>query len=254
LSKEPIYPRLKEKASAAARRLGPPSFYRAHKKELERSLRTFSESRVLLRCRSRIDESKLHPAHGIQHGEMVAIEAAAILQIESALVNGPREKTEDLMLCAQIAGLFHDIKRNEQDHTIKGCKEAEKILEDFDLKDRYKRYIAAAIRNHEAFKDVLASEDEEAKLVSDSLYDADKFRWGPDNFTTTLWLIMESSGTPAETLYCIFLEKMKGVGKIKETFRTDTGRRFGPEFIDLGMQIGEEIYREMENLLGGRHI
>lgn len=250
--KDPIYPTLKEKASAVARRIGFPSFYRAHKKELDRSLQIFSESKLLLRCRSYIDESKLHPAHGIQHGEMVAIEAGAILQIESALGNRTREKTEELMLCVQMAGLFHDIKRNEDDHTIKGSREAEKILEDFDLKKQYKRYIAAAIRNHEAFKEVLASEDEEAKLVGDSLYDADKFRWGPDNFTTTLWLIMESTGTPAETLYRNFLDKMKGVGRIKETFRTETGQRFGPEFIDLGIEIGNEIYREMGNLLGSR--
>lgn len=250
LLKEPIYPKLKEKATAVARQIGPPSFYRAHKKELKRSLRSFSGSRVIHRCRSFIDESKLHPAHGIQHGEMVAIEAGAILQIESALGSGLLEKREELVLCVQIAGLFHDIKRNEEDHTSKGGKEAEKILEDFDLDARYKRYIAAAIRNHEAFKEVLASEDEEAKLVSDSLYDADKFRWGPDNFTTTLWLIMESSGIPADTLYRNFLEKMKGVGRIKETFRTETGRRFGPEFIDLGMEIGNEIYREMGSLIG----
>ncbi len=248
--KNSIYPTLKDKASAVARRIGPPSFYRAHKEELKRSLRSFSESEVLLRCRSYIDESKLHPAHGIEHGEMVAIEAGAILQIESALGNRTREKTEELLLCVQIAGLFHDIKRNEEDHTIKGSKEAERILEEFDLKKQYKRYIVAAIRNHEAFKEVLSSEDEEAKLVSDSLYDADKFRWGPDNFTTTLWLIMESTETPAETLYRNFLEKMKGVGRIKETFRTETGQRFGPEFIDLGIEIGNEIYREMGNLLG----
>ncbi len=248
--KNSIYPTLKDKASAVARRIGPPSFYRAHEEDLKRSLRSFSESEVLLRCRSYIDESKLHPAHGIEHCEMVAIEAGAILQIESALGNRTREKTEELLLCVQIAGLFHDIKRSEEDHTIKGSKEAERILEEFDLKKQYKRYIVAAIRNHEAFREVLSSEDEEAKLVSDSLYDADKFRWGPDNFTTTLWLIMESTETPAETLYRNFLEKMKGVGRIKETFRTETGQRFGPEFIDLGIEIGNEIYREMGNLLG----
>ena len=117
------------------------------------------------------------------------------------------------------------------------------------MDERYKRYITAAIRNHEAFREVLSSEDEEAKLISDSLYDADKFRWGPDNFTTTLWLIMECSGTPAEALYRNFLEKMNGVSRIKETFRTKTGKRFGPEFIDLGIEIGNEIYREMGNLL-----
>jgi hypothetical protein len=249
LLRDPIYPALREKASTVARRIGPPSFYHAHKKELERSLLSFSDSEVLVKCRSYLDESKMHPAHGIRHGEMVAIEAGAILQIESSAGDRDQERTEELMLCVQIAGLFHDIKRNEEDHTIKGSIEAEKILEDFDLDERYRRYITAAIRNHEAFKEVLASEDEEAKLISDSLYDADKFRWGPDNFTTTLWLIMESSGTPVEALYRNFLEKIKGVRRIKETFRTETGKRFGPEFIDQGIEIGNEIYHEMGNLL-----
>lgn len=247
--RDPVYPVLREKASNAAMRIGPPSFYRAHKKELEKSLLSLSESEVLVKCRSYLDESKMHPAHGIRHGEMVAIEAGAILRVESSSWGSDQERTDELMLCAQIAGLFHDIKRNEEDHTTKGGIVAGKILEDFDLDARYKRYITAAIRNHEAFKEVLASEDEEAKLISDSLYDADKFRWGPDNFTTTLWLIMESSGTPAEALYSNFLEKMKGVRRIKETFRTETGKRFGPEFIDLGIEIGNEIYREMGNLL-----
>ncbi len=249
LLKDPIYPALKEKAAAVARQIGPPLFYRTHKKELDRSLRSFSESKVILRCRSYLDESKLHPAHGIQHGEMVALEAGAILEIESASILRRPERTEELILCAQIAGLFHDIKRSEEDHTIKGSKETEKILSDFDLDDKYKRYISAAIRNHEAFKEVISSENEEAKLISDSLYDADKFRWGPDNFTTTLWLIMECSRISAKTLYSNFLEKMEGVGKIKNTFRTETGRIFGPEFIDLGINIGNEIYREMGNLL-----
>lgn len=246
--KEPIYPALKEKASAVARQIGPPSFYRAHKRELDRSLRSYSESKVLSRCRSYLDEAKMHPAHGIRHAEMVAIEAGAILEIESAAMMKP-EETEELILCVQIAGLFHDIKRSEEDHTIKGSKETEKILADFDLADKYKRYISAAIRNHEAFKEVMSSENGEAKLVSDSLYDADKFRWGPDNFTTTLWLIVECSRISAKALYHSFLEKMEGVGRIKETFRTETGRKFGPEFIDLGMNIGNEIYREMGNLL-----
>ncbi len=249
MSKDPIYPVLKEKASNVARQIGPPSFYSAHKKELEKSLLSFSESEVLVKCRSYLDESKMHPAHGIKHGEMVAIEAGAILQIESSAGDRDQGRTGELMLCAQIAGLFHDIKRSEEDHTTKGEIETGKILEDFDLDERYKRYIKAAIRNHEAFKEVLSSEDEEAKLISDSLYDADKFRWGPDNFTTTLWLIMECSRIPPEALYRNFLEKMKGIRRIKETFRTETGKRFGPEFIDLGIEIGNEIYREMGNLL-----
>jgi hypothetical protein len=249
--KSAIYPALKKKAAKAARRIGPPSFYRVHKRELDRSHKSFSESELLLRCRAYLDESKMHPAHGIRHCEKVAIEAGAILQIEDARVRRPAVAPDGLVLCAQIAGLFHDIKRSEDNHTLKGSIEAERILGEFEMEERYKRYITAAIRNHEAFREVLASEDDEAKLVSDALYDADKFRWGPDNFTTTLWLIVESADTPAEKLYASFLEKMEGIRRIKETFRTDTGRRYGPEFIDLGIEIGDEIFLEMEKLMRG---
>jgi hypothetical protein len=250
LLKGPIYHILKEKATRAARKIGTPSFYREHQRELDRSAVALAENRVLRKCRTYLDEAAMHPAHGLGHCEKVAIEAGAIVQIESG-GRRPAAAADELIVCAQMAGLFHDIKRNEDNHTIKGSIEAERILGDFAMEQRYKRYVTAAIRNHEAFTEVLASENEEAKLVSDSLYDADKFRWGPDNFTTTLWLIVESADTPAEKLYASFLDKMEGIMRIKETFRTDTGRRYGPEFIDSGIEIGNEIFREMGNLIRG---
>jgi hypothetical protein len=43
----------------------------------------------------------------------------------------------------------------------------------------------------------------------------------------------------------VFKEKMKGIEKIKETFRTGTGSQFGPEIIDQGITIGNAIYAEM---------
>jgi hypothetical protein len=36
---------------------------------------------------------------------------------------------------------------------------------------------------------------------------------------------------------------MSGTVRIIETFRTPTGRQFGPEIIETGMEIGKEIYR-----------
>jgi hypothetical protein len=32
-----------------------------------------------------------------------------------------------------------------------------------------------------------------------------------------------------------------GIRKIRGTFRTDTGKRFGPDFIDRGLLIGERL-------------
>jgi hypothetical protein len=241
-----LYQRLREKAARTAARVGLPSFYTEHGGGLEISTSFFFENKILRTCRSRIDVAKLHPAHGLPHCEKVAIEAGAILLAERT---GKNAGTEELMLCVQIAGLLHDITRAGKDHTITGSIEAGRILEDFEIKERYKRYVAAAIRNHEAFKEVLSSEDESAKLISDALYDADKFRWGPDNFTTTLWLMVEAAGTSSQTLYGSFKEKMTGIRRIKHTFRSETGRRYGPEFIDLGIEIGNEIYSEMERII-----
>ncbi|MGC2064403.1 MAG: hypothetical protein WA610_15645 [Thermodesulfovibrionales bacterium] len=244
-----LYAQLKETALQTACRIGNPLFYERHDKELLISSAFFESSSVISRCLQFLDESKLHPAHGILHCEKVAREAGAILLIER-LERGLEDTDRDaLLLSVQIAGLFHDIRRSEADHPIAGSREAERILRDFDMRDRYKQYIVAAIRNHEAFKKVLSSADEPARLVSDCLYDADKFRWGPDNFTKTLWLITESFNIPLKRLYQDFEEKLEGIGRISETFRTDTGRRYGPEFIEMGLRIGNEIYREMCSIM-----
>jgi hypothetical protein len=42
---------------------------------------------------------------------------------------------------------------------------------------------------------------------------------------------------------------MKGIEKIKETFRTATGKRYGPEFIDQGLAIGNALFDEMTLML-----
>jgi hypothetical protein len=245
------YSELKEKALRASRKAGNPSFYRQHKRELEASLSAYTASSMIRRCRAYLDESKLHPAHGIFHCEKVALEAGAILLIEGAAMGLDASRIDELMLCVQIAGLLHDIKRAEKDHTIAGSREAAEILRDFALEEHCKASIVAAIRNHEAFRQILDSDDASAKLVSDSLYDADKFRWGPDNFTVTLWLLTESKGITVEELYHGFSGQIEVIKKIKKTFRTKTGQKYGPEFIDKGIMIGDEIEDSLRQGLRG---
>lgn len=244
-----LYAQLKETALQTACTIGTPLFYERHEKELLVSSAFFESSSVISRCLQYLDEAKLHPAHGILHCEKVAREAGAILLIERRQRGLEDTDRDAMLLSVQVAGLFHDIRRSEADHPAAGSREAERILRDFDMRDQYKQYIVAAIRNHEAFKKVLSSADEPARLVSDCLYDADKFRWGPDNFTKTLWLITESFNIPLRRLYQDFEEKLEGISRISETFRSETGRKFGPEFIELGLRIGKEIYREMSSMM-----
>jgi hypothetical protein len=245
-----IYSRIRQTAIRTAESLGEPSFYHNHKVELEISRESFKTDMLIKKSLSYIDEASLNAGHGLSHAEAVALDAGTVIQVEGRLQNISSNMIRELVVYVQIAALLHDIKRKEKDHTIAGSNEARRILNDFLIDDSYKRYIVAAIRNHEAFKEVLESEDEKAELISNSLYDADKFRWGPDNFTTTLWLMLDSNDMPVEKLYENFSGNLKYIERVKATFRTQTGKKYGPEFIDMGIIIGQAIYKEMSAIIG----
>ncbi len=247
-----IYSRLRQKAIKTAEILGVPSFYIDHGIELEISRESLKTNMLIKKCRSYMDEVSMDSGHGLSHAEAVALDAGILIQVEGKLLNIDSGLISEMVVYVQIAAMLHDIKRKEKNHTIAGSNEAGRILNDFQIEERYKRYIVAAIRNHEAFKKVLDSEDEIAKLISDSLYDADKFRWGPDNFTTTLWLMLNSADVPVEKLYKKFIESMKYIENIKATFRTHTGKKYGLEFIDMGIKIGQALYKEMSTIIGNQ--
>ncbi len=249
LMAQALYQKLRNTANRVAQSLPRPLFYTRHRDALCRSDDLLRNHDLIRKCHDHLDESQLECAHGICHCEAVARDAGAIV-----LVEGDRRGIDGLdiatvIVAAIIAGLLHDIKRREEDHAVRGSLEAERILKKLSVDERSRSYITYAIRNHEAFKTTCDLHDPAGCMVSDALYDADKFRWGPENFTTTLWLMVDGRDTPPETLHRVFREKMKGIEKIKETFRTETGKRYGPEFIDQGITIGNAIYEEMSILL-----
>lgn len=243
------YQILQEKALELARALPRPLFYEKHAALLRRAEDTLANHGFIRQCRTYLDESQMECAHGLCHCEAVARDAGAIVLLEAMQLKVNPSHTESLFVTAMIAGLLHDIKRREQDHAVRGSIEAEKILTKLGMGFRERQYVADAIRNHEAFQETFDRDDAAGRLISDSLYDADKFRWGPENFSTTLWLMVTERKTPIESLHGTFREKMKGIEKIKDTFRTATGKQYGPEFIDQGITIGNAIYEEMTSLL-----
>lgn len=243
------YQKLRDSAMKLAATLPVPSFYNEHSSFIRRSEEMLKGHELIRQCQAYLDESQLECAHGLCHCEAVARDAGAIVLAQGRLLSISQSEIEPLFIAAIIAGLLHDIKRREQDHAILGSIEADKILSTLGVDERSRSYITYAIRNHEAFKTTCDLDDKAGCMVSDALYDADKFRWGPENFSTTLWIMVTAHNTPLDALHRTFREKMKGIEKIKETFRTDTGKRYGPEFIDQGLVIGNAIYAEMNILL-----
>jgi hypothetical protein len=235
------YRRAIDLSQAIAVEVGAPRFYTEKAQEVALSRELFADepmSTVALRIVAERDAS---PGHGLTHVEKVAVDSGALVIIEEGgKISDARVRR--LVLHAHLAGIFHDICRSEKEHARRGAEEVKKLLPSFSLQESECADIIHAIRNHEAFQPCGNRTDCASQHLSDVLYDADKFRWGPDNFTETLWAMILSRGIPLKTLLPRFLPGLEGIRQIRDSFRTPTGKEFGPDFIDRGLTIGKRLH------------
>jgi hypothetical protein len=237
---------LKEEAKILAQKFTP-RFYSDFAAELSRARDFFFYHPLVFRLREDVlPFLNDRYGHGIEHSKKVSIEASALVIIEGKYL--PFAEQRHLCLLAQMAGLLHDICRLEPDHALKGARFCKKILKNYPLDDRDVAAIALAIKNHEAFKKILPCKDDKSLLLSNVLYDADKFRWGPDNFVTTLWEICNYEEWTIEEIITKFPQGLEKIKLIESTFRTLTGRLYGPEFIHCGLKIGKIIYQKLSQI------
>lgn len=240
---QPIYARLRERARQIVAYLPPPDFYRDHHQAASISRQLLKKDPILIKLRQYLSGNLADNfGHGLEHAIKVTEDAGALMYIEGQAAGYNREKLERRMAVVQCAGLLHDIKRKQKDHARLGAEQAGKILKNYPLKPSEVADVCQAIQNHEAFKENIAIESAEGILVSDCLYDADKFRWGPDNFTHTLWDMISVYNPPLDKFMARYPKGMAGLEKIKTTFRSQTGKKFGPQFIDLGLAIGRKLH------------
>jgi hypothetical protein len=219
-----------------------PQFYKFCKEDLCFAHALFVEDPRVLTCRQYIQKNlRENLGHGVEHAEKVALEAGALVYREGMSLSLTDASHREATILAEIAGLLHDLCRGEKDHSQASARAAQRVLRGFSLPPEKEKLILTAITNHEAFVEPQPLGCVLAQTISDALYDADKFRWGPDNFTVTLWRMLRFTQASIPRLVSRFPKGMKGISRIKDTFRTETGKRYGPEFIALGLQMGEEI-------------
>ena len=237
------YARIRQRARQIVDRYPSPDFYQDYSfaDELSRQYLETNASTEKLQSfvAEHLDDNL---GHGIEHASKVAIDAGTLMIIESRRVGRSEKFIKRRVVIVQCAGLLHDIQRQHEDHAVKGAAFAKQVLEVFPFKSDEVDDICRAIRNHEAFKKSESTGTPEGTLVSDCLYDADKFRWGPDNFTDTVWAMVSFFNIPVAQFVDLYPEGMEKLAKIKHTFRTNTGKKYGPQFIDLGLAIGEELF------------
>ncbi len=239
-----LYARLQARAREIARDMPPPAFYREQAEAVGRSLAVFESAPLVCSLRHDLkgvlDEGY---GHGMRHATRVALDAGALVWIEGARAGIEEGALLRRVEIAHLAGLLHDILRREERHAERGAECAAGLLSGRALRVEEIEDIRVAIRNHEAFQPVVGVDTREGALLSDCLYDADKFRWGPDNFTDTLWEMVASAGLTPEALLARWPLGIESLARIRHTFRTPTGRRYGPQFIDDGIAIGSELHR-----------
>jgi hypothetical protein len=241
---------LKKEAKALAAGQPVPAFYREMESKLTFAREMFFDHPLVIRLQEDVlpflyDEY----AHGVYHSKKVAIEAGAIVLQEGEGENILGDELRDLVLLAQFCGLLHDCCRLEAEHAKRGAETALVILNNFPLSERDKHLITGAIARHEAFKnDEPVTDDVKLKILSGALYDADKFRWGPDNFSTTLWEICDYEDWSTDEIVVKFPKGLDIIKSIEPTFRTSTGKKYGPEMIHQGLAIGTQLYKRLLEL------
>jgi hypothetical protein len=239
-----IYDEMMETSQRIAASFPPPRFYDWCAVELNNSRAIYCQNEFVTRCRTIVSTELTHnPSHRLDHAEKVAIEAGALARAEGERTSLKESATREAAMLAQVAGLLHDMRRGERDHARSSSLAAEAMLCDLDMPQEHRQYIVQAIANHEAFVEPRTIESTIGGLISNVLYDADKFRWGPDNFTVTLWEMLRFSHASVIDLIHRFPDGLAGIARIKGTFRSTTGRIYGPEFIDLGLAIGDKLYQ-----------
>ena len=238
-----IYARLRERARQIVSTFPPPDFYRDESPACEFSKRFLKTDPAMIKLNKFVaDQLDDNFGHGLHHALKVTIDAGALLFIEEQGADYDRSVLKRRIRVVQCAGLLHDIKRKKKEHAKLGAARAREILKDSPLAADEIEDVCRAIHNHEAFKKDMLTTTSKGALVSDCLYDADKFRWGPDNFNHTLWDMISVYNPSLSKFMARYPQGMEGLEKIKATFRTQTGKKYGPQFIDLGLAIGEKLY------------
>jgi hypothetical protein len=241
---DPEYTRAIDLACEIAAEIGIPRFYREREREVSLSRELFDAEPLVASAVTIVEGRGDCLGHGLSHVRKVAVDMGALIVTEEGRFP-PDGRIRRLVFLAHLTGLFHDICRDQRDHAERGADEASKLLASFPIGEDERAGITGAIRNHEAFRPRQVVDGPAARLLSDALYDADKFRWGPDNFTETLWAMIIPRGIPLPELLPRFLTGLDGIANIRESFRTVTGREYGPDFIDRGLAIGRRLHAEL---------
>ncbi len=173
-----IYDKIRKRARQIVSKFPTPDFYQNFSQVNEISRRFYETDSLVAKIKLGVSgKVKNNFGHGLEHATKVSIDAGSLMIIEGRLAGYSDDFVTRRVFLAQIAGLFHDIERKHKDHAEKGAVSTRKALKAYpSFTAQEVEDISKAIQNHEAFKKTVEISSPEGGLISDCLYDADKFR------------------------------------------------------------------------------
>jgi|GEM_PF-781186 len=228
---------LKKQSCRLARQHNLPSFYDDFAEDVSFASDLFFNHPALLKLQ---EESVpfLYDDYmfGIEHSKRLAQDAATLVMAwDSGLDRNTARRTS---LLAAVAAMIRDIEcaGGEAERT-QGS--AYVMLDDCTLSDSEKHLVsrASTCRRRPDASDM--PETSQLRAMSYCLHDAYWFRFGPDIFSTVMWLYCDYSTASLADLIQQFEIGVNDARYASDGFLTEVGRKYGPEILEAGVEQGE---------------
>ncbi len=186
------------------------------------------------------------PGHGVEHSKKVAIDASALV-LKEGVNRFSSASLRNMAFIAQIAGLLHNVCRQDKRQTDKCSDLALILLREKSLTNMDRTIIFDAIAFNEADTEDF-SDAPEAVLVRHALHDADMLRWGYDPLSTSLWELYGTSFVSFKEVEAALDTSVERNTANMDAFLTPTARQFGADLLHFGIHAAQELKKHVATL------
>lgn len=239
---------LKKQSCRLARQQNVPSFYNDFAEETAFSSDLFFNNPALLK----LQEDSVAFFYddfmfGIEHSKRLAQDACTLLL---AWDNGLScQASRRTGLLAQVAAMIRDIECSDGEAgRDKGS--AFNLLDGCPLTPEEKELVRRACTCRSRPDPAEMPEGSQLRALTFSLHDAYWFRFGPDIFSTVMWIYCDYTTLCLGDLVAQFEKGVDAARYASDGFLTAPGRKYGPEILQAGVEQGEIMLRLLREAAG----
>ncbi|MEF2143941.1 MAG: hypothetical protein V3573_00725 [Desulfovibrionaceae bacterium] len=232
---------LKNKARKMARERNLPSFYLDYAEETSFASDLFFNHPALLKLQEDA-VAFLYDDYmfGIDHSKHLAQDASTLILAWDCGLDHTRQRRAAFL--AQVAAMMHDIEcSGGESERFDGSAYA--LLDGCTLSDSEKHLVARASTCHRIPDTSDMPEGSELRILTHALHDAYLFRFGADIFATIMWNYCDYTSQPLTEVAAQFEAALAEVQDAPMEFLTETGRKYGPEILQVGREQAQAMLR-----------